>query len=232
MSDEQNLSRRGILRLGSIAGGLLLPFAGGQALSLVDRKSAADLAVKRQAFSMSPQMAQFWGAAEELACSGKPFYTGDDLRGGALSTYDTDMLVRKALRQKMEDAAAALWAQPCVSWRDVAERAEIAWTAAPKEQTWSPVEAGLYEPQRFTGRLLHGQRDPRTPSHTNEFWAWGEFPVNASAALIEGVLSMTHGRRFSPCIEGDRRATAANGYEWRPLEDPTASSLPWGGADA
>lgn len=218
---SENLSRRSILRLGGLATGLLLPFAGGQALSVVDKKSAADLVVKRTPFSMSPQMARFWTATEELAYFGKGFLTGDD-------DYESDYRTSQALHKKMETAAATVWARPCVSWGDVAERAEIAWTAAPKEETWTLRELNHhYEPQRFTGRLLQGEPDPRMPDYANRYYAWGRFHIDASAALIEGVLSMSAGRRFAPCIEHDRRASEWNrDYQWRPLDCQTGNSRP------
>ncbi len=149
MSDEQTLSRRGILRLGSIAGGLLLPFAGGQAVASMAAVAATSSAVAGTHIVPSSELVAwraartaYWDAVERVQdCR----MAGRRARVEAHALFESPEYV--ALDAEMDVACRVLDAavgrirsRPVRSVYDLAELAEM----VRGEKWWNP---GEYDPE-------------------------------------------------------------------------------------
>lgn len=211
-ANEADSTRRGFLRLGSMlsggaAAGLLVPWAGGKVLTLAEPAKAADLAVKAGAFPTSPLFQTFQSEAHELE---------ERMRGYALGTlqYEPNGFARLVAEQryKMQDTARPVWERGVETWSDLADIAEIAFLAAPKELTWDNREA-YSEGASYTGTIVrHSTPEDRHVQATYDLdkrWYWA-----ANAALIEGVLKLTGRTAYCPSIAHD---------EWRSVHAPNAS---------
>ena len=184
MNNDPHLSRRGIFRLGGIAGGLLLPFAGGKVLRLADSAAAAAVPVIQSDVPVSPLVQRFRDEAWKMFEVKK--------------THDNSVSHQSAhyiQSQVMEEAAKAVIAQPVRDFGDLRGLAEVAWLGAPKEELWEG-------PFRYTGKIYRLSSPPAR-------YGWGaphgrDWSVAANAALIEGVLELTNGSRFDPGIAHDQ----------------------------
>jgi hypothetical protein len=182
---SKTLSRRGVFRLGGLAGGLLLPFAGGKALSFVDMTEAAKFDVANAAFPVSRELAVFRHAAEGIV---------EWCNIGAAKNAKmpvTKFIVQLRAREEARNTAAhAIWSRPVQTWGDVADLAEVAWQYALKEEDFGANRLG----RNPTGRLQ--QIDSRFTAETGDV----RLAEHAAAMLIEGVLTLSAGRRYDPRI--------------------------------
>ncbi len=181
-TNDSNLSRRGIFRLGGIAGGLLLPFAGSKVLRLADSAAAAAVPVVQCDVQVSPLVQRFRDEALKFFEFKK--------------AHDNSSLPQSAhtiQSQIMEEAAKAVIAQPVRDFGDLRGLAEVAWLGAPKEELWEG-------PFGYTGKIYHLNSPPVRYGFAPRTWDWS---VAANAALIEGVLELTNGNRFDPRLAHD-----------------------------
>ena len=181
MSDTSELSRRGLFRLGGLAGGLLLPFAGGKVLRLADTAAAASLPVALSAFPVSPSLQRFYDEARALF--------------EVKTSNDNSQAHQRAHIEQAEAlsiAAKAVICEPVRDFGDLRGLAEVAWLGAPKEELWE----GRFG---YTGKIYQLDSPPAK-------WGWPrrwDWSFAASAALIEGVISLTNGDRYDPSIAHD-----------------------------
>ncbi|MCC7251837.1 hypothetical protein [Hyphomicrobium sp.] len=171
-----NLSRRSLLsgglRAALGAGGLILPWTGGSALAVVDRRAAEAVAVAAIDWPVSEAMLKYRGIREDLITLRRP--------EGSQLEYEARHIL---LWRDLVEAAEGIWREPVKTWSDVAVRAEIAWTAALKEAD------GCHDSSDYE-RLLKGNG-----VHWPAFRGPSAFSVRANAELIEAVLCMTGGER-------------------------------------
>ncbi len=183
-TNDCNLSRRGIFRLGGIVGGLLLPFAGGKVLRLADSAAAAAVPVIQSDVAVSPLVQRFRDEALKLFEIKKACGVVEIAPGGA--HYNQSQI--------MEEAAKAVIAQPVRDFGDLRGLAEVAWLGAPKEELWEG-------PFGYTGKIYQLDSPPVRYGWAPRTWDWS---VAANAALIEGVLELTNGNRFDPRLAHDQ----------------------------
>lgn len=189
----ENISRRSLLRLsGYLTGGLVLPLVGTQALALVNPGQTESVAVAPVAMPVSNELVKFRSHARVFA----------NLRRQTWAKYRhslpqfrseqeiVDTIIKPESR-RVEAQAAVILARPVTSWADVGELAEIAWLAAQKDDC--PVGPR-------TGQLKRGIWR-RRGSDPYDFVHEDVLSLNATAALIEAVLTMTGGQRFDMYAE-------------------------------
>lgn len=218
-------SRRGFLRLGSMlsggaATGLLVPWAGGKVFALAEPAKAANLAVTTSSFAMSSAAQIFrhevLGLEEVMRA-----YTLGKLKPESGYTEDGHgpgyMRYLAKQRNGVRNAAYPVWERGADTWSDLADLAEIAYFAAPKELTWDystlarPPMSGKY-----TGNLVRHTTSTRSHREATTV-ADRDWYYAANAALIEGVLKLTGRTPYDPSLAHDR---------WRIEYAPNAMSYP------
>jgi hypothetical protein len=175
--------RRSFLSLtGALTGGLMLPWAGGKALSLADPAAAAQVAVVPTALPTSELLLKFRAAMMAWATS--PENPGDHSGPSSGTPWWQNQAAAKA-------AAEAVWATPVKTWSDVAARAEIAWSFAQKRTDKSN---GFWN---RTGQLLKDDDE-------DQYRMYPGVTVRANAELIEAVQALAGGERIDIHVERDR----------------------------
>lgn len=180
--EQTVVSRRSLMRLVGLGGGLLLPFSGGGVLRLADTAAAAALPVSTSPFPVSPLVQRF---REEARALFEIKLTNDN----SLAHQNAHI----AQAQELSEAAKAVIAQPVRNFADLRGLAEVAWLGAPKEELWE----GRFH---YTSKLYQLGSPPARHGWSRQ-WDWAVF---ASAALIEGVLTLTNGERFDPSFAAER----------------------------
>lgn len=157
-------------------GGLLLPLSGG-AVSLVEPAKAAALAVRPTALPLSADALLLRSLKRDLRrCQ-------DDLRDPhtAYSNADCGRDWRDLMCGQVKPLQARMLARAPASWADCVELAEIAW--------W-----GIAHQRSLAAFVKEGGR-PRIDSDETD----------PKVALVEAVLSLGGGERFSNHAEEDAR---------------------------
>lgn len=180
-----DLSRRALfsggLKAALGAGGLILPFAGGSALAMVDKRATDDVAVTPVEWPVSETLLRFRAIRDQLLALRRP-------EGGSID-YQARWIL---LWHDLVDAADGVWSEPVHTWGDVAARAEIAWAGAPKVAD----ARGVTEdpgPYRNYCSLAKGNG-----IHYPIMGYTSAFSIKANAELIEAVLVLTGGDRVDP----------------------------------
>lgn len=206
MANQETLSRRGILRLGSLLGagasaGLLLPWGGGKVVALTSAEAAADIPAVLKPFPTSKAFDGFMNKAHAL----EHIKRHPELDDAQHRHTDRSLHYRTAV--EMGDAAIRVAARPAQTWGDIVELAQIAYVAAPKEEIWD--QHLFNSPHFYTGRLWNHASPSRPELQIQSKQRWlrqHDWYTFANAALIEGVLHLAGRQGYDPSIAAERNS--------------------------